>query len=410
MEKIYEEKRNNKKNGKFYNFIHSHHGRLTCLVLLLAVFACASLVMFRGDSYAITDIQDAFVLPDTFTSSGNQTIVYAYDSSGTKLYTNVPLMYTDGNVPIFCLEKNVDYATGVTYTKGNKITDYGLMYLLANLYPNVSYTGDGKTLDATASAWLTQNAIWTYQKLIGDSNNSEYDETAAYKGVKLTTENTTTATAIATSSKTFFTENLIDTVISDAVKIHNSNNSASALLSTTITPSTITSSNIHLSSDSSYYLTDAIQVTTTSVGSKIVEPTGVSVAITTSLSGVTLVDSDGNTIDTSSYDFSSKPFYIKIPASSITSEEQAITVNATSTFKTYTGYYYVGKLSTGADAQTVTTITTTTDSSNASLSFKVVGTPDTAATNSKALIIIGLVVLVSGMGIIYANVKPRFEK
>ena len=83
----------------------------------------------------------------------------------------------------------------------------------------------------------------------------------------------------------------------------------------------------------------------------------------------------------------------------------------TGTIQQYTGYYYTP--SAGNDSlQQLTTVDVVNKSSSGEAQFSVQIVPDTATNLSKTIYIIGLIVLISGLGILYVNVKKqkKFEQ
>ena len=83
-------------------------------------------------------------------------------------------------------------------------------------------------------------------------------------------------------------------------------------------------------------------------------------------------------------------------------------MKATGTFRGYDGYYY------RADgAQTVSTVFTTDVKNDTGLEFTLNYTPEVPSTGmnmAQSVYFIGLIVLLCGVGIIYANAKPKSQQ
>ena len=474
MEKIYENKFNNKKNGKIYNFIHSKKGRIVNLTLILVLFAGIVAVAFRNISFAYTETNTNYKLGDSFTirdytTGGEEYSVTGRDADGNIIgaeYSHTLFTDSSNPQPVFCLDY---YKTlpidNVTYTKGEEITDFGLLYLTANLYPNATkngtentytHSGGTKITDEKVLAWISQEAIWAYLSLTSqpetlqpETGHTPFDYTkilsydTATKAITelptttaptlIYTENcslsfTNTCTPTITSTTNVFAENGIGALIAEAVKIYNNkkvwdennkdvdSSKYPLFMDVKTVPSTkdvsddATKLGIAKTSDGTYFQTGEIKVVTTkndAYKEMTGDVTSYTLTLTEAPSGTKLVDADGKDI-TEGYDLSTKGFYIRIPVSSVTSKEQTINVDVGAVYPSYTGHYYT-TTNTQSEYQKVTTVTTSPRTTKGYFKFTVVGPENTASNNSVIFIIIGLVVLVSGLGIIYANIKPRHE-
>ena len=83
-----------------------------------------------------------------------------------------------------------------------------------------------------------------------------------------------------------------------------------------------------------------------------------------------------------------------------------MTLGATGIFKKYGGYYYA---SADKTAQRVTTIGIDSEIKSSGTDLALTITEDTALDVSQSIYFIGLIVLLSGLGILYANVKKQKE-
>ena len=98
-------------------------------------------------------------------------------------------------------------------------------------------------------------------------------------------------------------------------------------------------------------------------------------------------------------------FYIRIPADQVSSDTKTLTVEVVGHFDSVVGNYYI------ADGlQKVVTASNTVVDINASDSIDVVGAPNTGMSTAQTIYFIGLIVLLCGVGIVYANAKPAESK
>ena len=81
-----------------------------------------------------------------------------------------------------------------------------------------------------------------------------------------------------------------------------------------------------------------------------------------------------------------------------------VNISVTGNFEKYTGFYYSG----GSNCQQVTTVENVVDHPNTGADFAIA--PDTSMSSAQTIYFIGLVVLLCGVGIIYANAKPSAQK
>ena len=90
----------------------------------------------------------------------------------------------------------------------------------------------------------------------------------------------------------------------------------------------------------------------------------------------------------------------------VTEKLQKIKVTVTGTFDGI----LIGRYYTSSSYQTVVTVENSTTTADASTTLEVVGSPDTGMSSVQTIYFIGLIVLLCGIGIIYANAKPVEEK
>ena len=165
----------------------------------------------------------------------------------------------------------------------------------------------------------------------------------------------------------------------------------------------IANQEISVTDDEKYYQTSLVTVSNTDPDSFVNE--SLSVTIDSAPEGTILVDQNGQEIEDATGVTS---FYVRVPVDSVTEDNKVIRLSATGTFRGYSGYYYRG-----TDAQTVSSVFTTDVPNTTGLEIPINYTPevpDTGMNLAQSIYFIGLVVLLCGVGIIYANAKPKAKQ
>ena len=158
---------------------------------------------------------------------------------------------------------------------------------------------------------------------------------------------------------------------------------------------------ISITSDEKYYQTSLITVSNTAPNN-IIEFT---VSIEAAPTGTILVDENGQEVkDTKNL----SKFYVRIPVDKVTEDNKTVRLKTVGTFRGYAGDYYRAE-----GAQTVSTVYTTDVPNDTGLEFTINYTPEVPSTGmnmAQSIYFIGLIVLLCGVGIIYANAKPKTNK
>ena len=400
MEKIYMENNNNKKNqSTFQQVFKSQLSKKLSAFMVLVSFFSFLLIGVTNVSYAaVTEIPEDTGLGESFTTS----------APGTEIISNTGfpiLMYsTNSGIPIFCLERDINYRGGITMSKKEQITDQGLLYVMAHTFPHVKFKDSkGTEFPDEVQTWITQATIWQYLYETGAANN------ATGSGNVANIENIKTAVSLswddeivgcrvdgcgagATSQATFY-----DTYIAPIV--------ANARQSNVIANGTIDISlanqEMSITEDEKYYQTSLVTITNSDPNNFV--SGSLKVEIQSAPDGTILIDENGQQIET--VNEKNTKFYVRIPVESVTEENKSVLLHAEGTFRGYDGYYYKAD-----GAQTVSTVFTTDVKAFDDLDIPINYTPevpDTSMSIAQSVYFIGLVVLLCGVGIIYANTKPR---
>ena len=108
-----------------------------------------------------------------------------------------------------------------------------------------------------------------------------------------------------------------------------------------------------------------------------------------------------------------KTIKVKVPKSEITNASKSFSLNVNSTHSYYVGWSYSRTGGAADSAQKIAAGNVQPKVATSSLPLTAtykVDVPKTAQNSSVMLYIVGLIVLLSGVGVIYVNVKPAKQK
>lgn len=407
MEKIYmdnnQKNQKNKQQSTFQQIFKTQLSKKLSIAMVLVSFFSFLIIGVGNVSYAapIDEIEDSG-LGDSFTTNAPSGEVYGQGGSAVfpiNIYTTTVNGQT---IPIFCLERDVEYKGDTTLNKSEQITDQGLLYVMANTYPHHYFTTDsGTQFPDQVQTWISQAAIWDYLYQTGAANNAGIGESQV-----AAIENMRAATSIywdeepsgwsvdgkGVSSTTTFYSKYIEPVVTAAMNATAANG--------TMTMS-IESEDLSLTADEKYYQSALVTVSNTDPD----HLQSFNVEITSAPEGTILVDANGQQIENTT---GLEKFYVRIPVDNVTEENKVVRLSATGTFRGYDGYYYRAE-----EAQTVSTVFTTDVPNTTGLELPIAyepAVPDTSMSVAQSVYFIGLVVLLCGIGIIYANTKPKAKQ
>ena len=405
MEKIYMNKNNDgKQQSTFQQVFKSQLSKKMSITMVLVAFFSFLLIGIGNVSYAAPveipkdDLGDSIV-----TQTSNVQVI----GSSTPTFS-VQMYYTTVNgksLPIFCLERDVDFVTGKTLTKSGNIEDQGLLYVMANSFPHVKFVdSSGNPFPDEVQTWITQAAIWEYLNgsdfnVSDDKHNMEQMKTIReiYYGDSPNTKYCDVDGCYDSEVQVDSTETFYQKYIAELVA-----NAKQAGVSTSgVMQISKQNDEISITDDEKYYQSSEITVSNTAPNS-ILE---FSVSIEAAPEGTILVDENGQEVESTK---NLSKFYVRVPVDKVTEENKTVKLKATGTFRGYDGYYY------RADgAQTVSTVFTTDVKNDTGLEFTLNYTPEVPSTGmnmAQSVYFIGLIVLLCGVGIIYANAKPKSQQ
>ena len=408
MEKIYmENNNNNKKNSIFQQVFKSQLSKKLSVAMVFVSFFSFLMMGVNNVSYSAPVEIPEDGLGDSFTTAEVGSQVSGY--GGTETFP-VFMYSTTTGIPIFCLERDVPFLANTTLTKTKSIDDQGLLHVMANTYPHVTLNDqNGNEFPVEVQTWIAQATIWQYLYQSGAENNQStsggtsqtigniqkvyqlyYDTDGAEKPWCDVTG--CYATSAEANSKVTFYEKYIKNEVDNAMKTDVSVNGAMTM--------SIANQEISITDDEKYYQTAKVIVGSNKPSSLV--SSSVSVDIVSAPDGTILVDKEGKEIEDTS---GITEFYVRIPVNSVTEDNKVVELSATGNFRIYQGDYYEG-----TGAQTVSTVYTTDEPRSTGLEIPINYTPsvpDTGMNLAQSIYFIGLLVLLCGVGIIYANTKPK---
>ena len=381
------------------------------LVVLAVAFVLAvglkSVNVNAATTYAET-------LPETVTrnamSSNYRIMQPGFNITDGKTNAIIEFLSNDSNYLLYCSDRNnpnIDNA--VTLTKGNQM-DYKIAYVLTHGYNKQYLMEDGfsEVLDQGSSSgtetaqargkdmvnlWITQAAIWNLQNSFTSTELN--NEPIRYTLSDIGYYRLTSGSDNLSSAKLWqYVEALVDGA-------NNSKDPSTATLSVTGDTNWTKSDNISKSG-----------LITVASSNDLAKLATYSISLENAPEGTKIYTEDGTDITDNSSDIAAnKKIYITIDNSKIDkTKEYNFKINATGNIIYDAAYQYVDNSNqcNGVACQPSVLVGPTTKNIAGALDFKIV--PDTASSLSKTIYYIGFIILLSGAGIIYANIRPKKQE
>ena len=425
MEKIYDESQQQKQQQKKKIKIDS----VTMLSFAVAIFAVVSLIAAGVSGFSFALPETVVTLPETFSGVQDNDMKMKDSVTGTNMRYHY---YNNGSteIPLLCLQRDIDFTSGTFQQTGSGFVsnDAGVLYLLANLAPNANFTYPSgfNTPDGTkkyVDFWISQMAVWYYlngkESNTGTTNDITQVGNVAFVGIGTDSG----AISDAINGNACQDDSLCFGFVDGTKKIFDEVKVGSVSISQLITNAKSKSGmayDIHLSSgdgtihydqNKEYYFSPLYTVVS-SIDSSIGELTSYALTITATdkdnksvdVNGV-ITDKDGNVINDVSALTPSQlsAFYVRVPVNKVT-ENVTVHVGINATFRMYEGIRY--KVQNNDDSQEVTTVQFANKVDQDGTNFDLAPAPDTGISAGQTIYFVGLIVLLCGVGIIYANAKP----
>jgi len=393
MEKIYMEE-SRKQRSSLFDFSVV----LSFIVAIFGIFSIALVGVVSTQkngliSYAAPLTSDTF----NFVKGGNGTgVITSFTSSGQTGPFNVEKYYADTakTISVFCVEHMADTQNGPTYNKGAVIDDYGLLYLLNHTSANSGVTVTEYN-NSSLETYITQVAIWMYLYEKEKKANGSVSSTSMNYISDTDIANIKSAVRISDIDDSNMDFSLADGTIYDTYikPLVDSALSATNYVSVSVSAA---SDNISKTDDENYYQSDVITVN----GNPSSAMSSFDVSVE-GIDGLIVINENGETISSLKNLAPGTKFRIRVPAEKVTETAQNAKISVTGHFNSLTGNYY-----TNDGLQKVVTVTGSTIDAKSGTEIEFVGVPDTGMNGIQTIYFIGLVVLLCGVGIVYANAKP----
>ena len=208
--------------------------------------------------------------------------------------------------------------------------------------------------------------------------------------------NPATITSTKDPTKTLYNSNIYNDYIKNLVT------AAKSATNYKTVQAVLASNSISLVGDNDIYQTDKITVVATPSSDLVNYSIDLS-----GLDGAYIVDKDGNTKTSLDVFEPTDYFYIRVPVNKITDQNNKVKVNVVGEFRNYIGGEYF--LAAGA-GQALVAVTHENFRVWNESEINFMTAPPTGMTTAQTIYFIGLIVLLCGVGIIYANAKPVEEK
>lgn len=392
MEKIYEEQSFNPKR-KQLNFS-------VVLSFVVALFAIGSLVVvgFNQISFAAEDDEE------TFTLNVEDVALIAEDSTGHTVQVALFNSNIDGTVTdVFCIEQGKDAQDNGTYKSDKSYSNIGLSYILS-MYRDGKILPEGSFSTFTAQnkkyieRYVTQVAIWLYLDQLDEDDPLHWS-------IKTAEDRNTLKGSIILKWKNIEANASEDIVADGETVLYNDyikpviDRAKEQTIARTV-KAEFASNNIDKISNGEIFQTAEVSVVATPANHLLryyVQLVGMNDAY--------VVDKDGNRISDLTPLNPTDKFWIRVPVNKVTKENNSVDVVISGDFDDIS----LGEFYACGDAQQVVKITPAYPRISNSRTVNFLVTPDTGMTTAQTIYFIGLIVLLCGVGIIYANAKPIEE-
>ena len=393
MEKIYMHDNQNKKVRR----ARKRGSSVTTVLVAIVAVAALIVVGFGQISFAIPE--EGVTLGNEFTSAtpDNNTIVYGQNSK-----FGVNSLLTDKGQHVFCIERDVDYKGDLKYVKSERVLDSGLLYIMSNVYPNKKIMDGENELPVGVQVWLSQSAVWVYAATSGYKNNTEMTEEVV-EGILYETElYGKDGTVLISLSEDEEYQSLYDKyglleLLIEAKKLGTAPSNSLDV--------TKKSEGVSMTSDGKYYQTGFVDVVGTVLSESIGSFNGFELKLNKAPEGTMVVDKDGKEITDLTNLQPGTKFAFKVPVDKVKEENKKMEVSVLGSFDSYAADIYVAE-----GSQTVTSVSKINNNLSVPLDLELnyaPTVPNTALNNSATLYIIGLILLLSGLGIFYTSAKKN---
>lgn len=346
------------------------------LVIALGVFFTSNTNVKALENY----VWDS--APDSFTTNDNDTVLANTEISK---HVNVFDYHTKEMKKVFCYDRKINYnPASKVYTKTAEEVDYPVVYIISHAidyYKQLDSTGVTEQNQKYEMSWMTQIAIWRYQNV---------DNFASINAV--------TTNIFKETEETVIYSTRADKLLEQAQKLVTA--AKSAANSASDAKLNVNSSNEYsVDEDNKTVKTNVITVDKTNIKSYKLDiskaPSGTKVY---SENGTEITDLGNITVD---------KFYLVFPIDNVENYTYDFNLGiSTDNYVYYKGYKYTNT----EGNQPLVIVAPDNKTLNASLNLKGSHVEDTASSIANSIYFVGFLILITGIGIIYANVKTKKEE
>lgn len=386
MEKIYmEEEKQTKKlqNDAKFSIV---------LSFFVAFFAIFSLIAFGFDqiSYAVdpeSPAANSMIFYFKTDANNDKVFIKATDDNGYNEF-GVPQYFAFSNFKehVFCIQFDKKPSdSGISLSLKGSTNDAGLAYIMNHSFLTNKYRiFNDIPLNEDCEVWATQVAIWSYLYEKGDANNKNFEKELdkIKKVTKIYKDNGDVAKEFSSPIYDKYIANLVQAArAADAAgyfQINKENNKLTKVDGTDL------------------YQTSKLSVS----GDDELKTFDVSLS---GVEGAYVVDKDGQTMSNLTGLNPNTEFYVRIPAKSIDSAKN-LKITCKGNFDVLEPFTYQD-----GSSQSIVRVYEASASVHKIETYEVVGTPETGMNATQTIYFVGLIVLLCGVGIVYANAKPIKE-
>lgn len=370
--------------------------------LLLVTTLALSIFGLTNDARALTTTTNE--LPDKVVRKTGYVFEKSVGDSedSSRIYRAVD---STGKYLLYCSDETNKIVSDDTLTKENRM-EYGIAYILLNSHPTKSLISGivasdsmnkanycGNSADDMINIWITQQAIWGFQgtttKTSFTSKDLKYSSTATPTGDESSCD-------IIKHNGTGLTgemlwNNYVQKLIDQAKAVQDPANATITI-----------NSNGGWTKTDDGYKSDLISINSSNSEAKV---TSYSLSISGAPQGIKVYTESGNDITSSLENITADTkVYIVVPEE-IAKSGPKFTVNASANLTYNAAYKYVDLTT---KHQPSVLVGPEVKQASAAISLTVV--PDTASSIANSIYFVGFLILITGIGIIYANVKTKKEQ
>ena len=348
------------------------------LVIALGVFFANNSSAKALENYVLDTAPDTFTTSDSDIAIANDTVAQHGN--------NVIDYHTKDLKKVFCYDRKVNYAASKVYKKTSESVDYPIVYIIshaAEYYKKIDSTGVSELNQKYEMSWMTQIAIWQYQN----------------------PDNFASINALTPSLHSEASVGQATTYSSRADKLWNAAINLVSAAKASSNPDTSIKLDVNYSNEHSIdennktIQTSLITINKTNIKSYKLD-------ISKAPKGTKVYAEGGNEITDLSNIIVEK-FYLVFPIDNVENYTYDFDLGlSTDTYLTYRGYKYINT----EGYQPLVLVAPTNKTVNANLKLSGSHVNDTASSIANSIYFVGFLILITGIGIIYANVKTKKEQ